>query len=1126
MANDARPTDVPGVVDATDDSAPFLLPTGTVTFLLTDVEQSTIGWETAPDAMAKAISRHYEILSDAVGRNRGVRPVEQGEGDSIVAAFSRGVDAVAAAIEAQTRFDQEPWPDGAHVSVRMALHTGDAQLRDAFNYFGQTVIRAARLRALAHGGQVIASRATHDLVADHLPSGATWRDLGSHRLKDLGRPEVVYQLCHPDLRADFPPLRGLDASPNNLPAQLTSFIGRERELDEVATLLDEHRLVTLTGAGGCGKTRIALQLSANRVESHRDGVWYVDLASLAGTGTVARQVGDVLGVPDDDQRSLLTAMVEHIGNGAILLILDNCEHLVDDCASLVDGLLTGCPNLSVLATSRQVLEAPGEVVWRVPSMTVPATPVLPPIDALGALDAIRLFCERAARSRPGFALSMQNAETVTTICRRVDGIPLALELAAARVRTLGLEEILQGLDDRFRLLTGGARTLLPRQQTLAASVDWSYELLERGEQTLLRRLSVFAGAFTLPAALAVAGHDARDGVASLVDRSLVQLDDSSVPARYRYLETVKAYARARLARAEEEADARNRHLAYFLQATQQAESELVGPRQGEWLDRIDREHDDVRAALEWSAADLNFDSLLRLVIAMSPYWHARGHSREAQQWFSRALSEAPEAPAELRARVLWASAYQAAYSDDLELGWERAAEALALAQECGDDRTIARAMDTMATIEQFTDPTGTQPRFLEAAEYAARAGDLWCRTDSLQKAAYSDFYRDRWPEATALEQQAYALALETSNRFFLSWHWTLIGFHAWREGRCDDARIALRQAFEDGLAVGEPTTVAAGGTMLALVELLTGDIGAARDLVAETAAALGSNATEGLGGAVLGHLDAVLRLADGDAVTAAAIEAQVVDALLPHNVLFPTVTFMPALLAARIAAGQLEEAEQDLQRTRDIGQRLQNAMAGVFADVFEAVLERKRGRPDLADPKIRSALLALLASGFGPDAVDALEVLAGVLLDLGNATDAVRLLSSAATVRQENGWIGAYPTLIGTQASEDRDAATTAVGDRATALHDEGARLSLAEAATYAMRSHGTRRRPATGWASLTPTELEVVRLVAAGKTNPDIAADLFMSRATVKTHVSHILSKLRMTSRSELAAEAARHDP
>ena len=1121
MTEQRRPTDVPAVVGG--DANAFLLPTGTVTFLLTDVERSTAGWEAAPEAMAKAISRHYDILADVVGRHRGVRPVEQGEGDSIVAAFSRGVDAVAAALDAQQRLAAEPWPDGAAVTVRMALHTGDAQLRDAFNYFGQTVIRAARLRTLAHGGQILVSRATHDLVADPLPGGATWRDLGVHRLKDLGRPEHVYQLCHPERRDDFPSLRGIDAVPNNLPAQLTSFIGRTRELHDASELMDTQRLVTLTGSGGCGKTRLALQLAAERIDRHPDGVWYVELASLAGSGTVARQVADVLGVQDEADRAITDSLADHIADRSMLFVLDNCEHLLYECAMLVDALTRRCAALYVLATSRQILDVPGEIVWRVPSMAIPPDQELPPIDALAEFDAVRLFCDRATRGRPGFTLGPENATAVATICRRVDGIPLALELAAARVRTMGLDEILRGLDDRFHLLTGGARTLLPRQQTLAASVDWSYDLLEPSEQQTFVRLSVFAGPFTLEAARAVADdRDVLDALIDLVDRSLVQLDDAEVPARYRYLETVKAYGRAHLAQSGAEHETRDRHLAYYSTLALEAEDGIVGADQAEWLTRVDDELDDLRSALEWASTGLWLEALLRTTAALGPYWHARGHNREAQSWYQRALTEAPDGPADLRARVLWASAYQALYAEEIPLSFERGEAALTLARECGDDRTIARALDTLASLRQFSDPAGTQPDFLEAARLAEQADDLWCRTDALQKAAYSDFYRDRWPEALALEADAYELARQLGNRFFLSWHYTLVGNAALRQGRLDDARDALQQAFDDAVAVGEPLTIAAPGGLRGAVELAAGDVDAAVAAAGELTSALGDRADDGFGAVMLGFLYAQIALVGADEPTAVAIFAPIVEFMLSNDLMFPTSTLLGPLAAAYLGVGDLEAAKRTVETARDVAIRLQSDLAIATADLLDAVISRTEGRPDLGDRFARSALTGYLAAGAPRDAVDALEVLSGCVLDLGNAADALRLLSSATTTRAERGWSSLLPR-IPMVAAQDIDAARSAVGERASVLEEEGRGLALDDAAAYAMRARGPRTRPAAGWASLTPTELQVVQLVADGRTNPEIATALFMSRATVKTHVSHVLAKLGLTSRAELAAEAGR---
>ena len=538
------------LVDWSELSVSGLLPTGTVTLLLADVEGSTRLWETQPKEMTAAIARLNHTVSETIAAHDGVRPVEQGEGDSFVAAFARASDAAAAALEMQ----RAPL---APIRLRIGLHTGEIQLRDEGNYAGPTINRTARLRDLGHGGQTLLSGTTEDLVADRLPADSWLTDLGTHALRDLPRPERVAQLCHPDLVNEFPPLRvSKVVVSQRLPVQLTSFVGRDTELAQLRELLTQNRLLTLTGAGGAGKTRLAIQLAGHLDGEFGDGVWYVDLAPITDPELVPLTVARAFGLPDQPGRSTMDTLTRFIADRQMLVVLDNCEHLLDASAELVAELLAACPGLGLLATSREPIGVAGEVSWRVPSLSL-------------ADEAVELFRERARHARPDFAVNDDNAAAVAEICRRLDGLPLAIELAAARVRALSLSEILDSLHDRFRLLTGGARTAVRRQQTLRASVDWSHALLTEPERVLFRRLAAFMGGFDLDAAQAVAGsgevqrYQVLDQLTLLVDKSLVVADENGGRTRYRLLETVRQYALEKLGESGEADAVRSRHRDYY-----------------------------------------------------------------------------------------------------------------------------------------------------------------------------------------------------------------------------------------------------------------------------------------------------------------------------------------------------------------------------------------------------------------------------------------------------------------------------------------------------------------------------------------------------------------------------------
>jgi predicted ATPase/class 3 adenylate cyclase len=601
-------------------------PASVTTFLFTDIEGSTRLWERQPDRMQAALARHDSLAREAVESVRGL--VVKTTGDGIHAAFDDPLDAVRAALRLQQSLTDPAATAGVSLTVRCGLHAGIVERRDR-DFFGNAVNRAARIMTAAHGGQILVSQTAVDLIGDRLPDDIALRDLGLVRLRDLAHAERVYQVVHATLRQAFPPLRSLEATPNNLPQQVTSFVGRKDESIELTKLIARSRLVTVVGTGGLGKTRLSLQVAAGIIDEYSDGVWLVELAATADPRLVPQAVASVLGVTETAGQPVAEALLGHVRERHLLLILDNCEHLASACAMLVRQLLQASTTLKILASSREPLNVSGETTYALPALALPGDPQAVTPAALLQSEAARLFVERAVAVHPPFAVTAANAPAVATICRRLDGIPLALELAAARVRALSVDVIATRLDDRFRLLTGGDRTGLPRQRTLRALIDWSHELLTDAETTLFRRLAVFAGGFTLDAAEAV-GHDdgpdaadVLDTLMHLVEKSLVERDAAG--DRYRLLETVRQYALERLDAAGEAHGQRTRHLLFYLALAQRARPELIGPQQSEWLKRLDTERENLLAAHAWSReADLAGAHGLHLVSSLRRYWIFRG----------------------------------------------------------------------------------------------------------------------------------------------------------------------------------------------------------------------------------------------------------------------------------------------------------------------------------------------------------------------------------------------------------------------------------------------------------------------------------------------------------------------
>ena len=803
------------------------LPTGTVTFLLTDIAASTSGWESDRIAMAEAVARHYAILDDAVRACRRRPAGGAGGGRQRGGGIHAGHRRVARGRRCAMALRDEPWPPGAALRVRMAVHTGEVALRDERNYFGPAVIRCARLRAVAHGGQIVCSRATADLAADDLPSGIELIDLGSHRLKDLGRPEQVYEVTHPDLPEEFPVLRSLDSVPNNLPLQLTSFVGRERELAEIRRLVGQHRLVTLTGSGGVGKTRLAGALAGDLAAEHPDGAWWIELAPLSEGTRVATEVLTVLRVPDAAGRPAMQQLTGYLAARQVLLVLDNCEHLLDDCAALGETLLRSCPGVAMLATSREPLDVPGEFTWRVPPMGLPVRSDTPEVVPLDSYDAVALFVERALAARPNFTVTNDTAPAVAELCARLDGIPLAIELAAARTRVMSVAEILDALTDRFHLLTGGSRKVMPRQQTLEASVAWSHDLLDSPERTLLRRLGVFQGGFTLSAAEAVCADatlpalGVLDVLDALAAKSLVVVDvETRGASRFRLLETVRAFAARKLDEAGETAAVRDAHLRHYLDVAAQAETALLAASRAV-IDAVSVELDNCRAAAEWALTGGDADAALRLARRLGFVLVQQGRNVEAQEWTTRALALGSGAPGSV-GWARWILGYAQWNQGDVESAQAAAEAVIALGAEAGDDALAARGHQLGYWLQVWLDRPSVLASTAQSAALAERCGDAWVLMDVTSGYTYDAMHRGNLAEAARWAEEGRRRCLAGGNDYMLAWAYGGQAAVAVRQG---DLAAAQERGFDGlrlGRELGDPVVGGWGALGAAEAQILAG----------------------------------------------------------------------------------------------------------------------------------------------------------------------------------------------------------------------------------------------------------------------------------------------------------------
>ena len=671
------------------------LPTGTVTFLFTDIEGSTrLLQGVGTDRFQRLQAGHDRALQAAIEEGGGV--VVRTEGDAFFAAFPTPAGAIRAAVSAQRRLDGTP------VLVRMGLHTGEGRLGGS-DYVGLDVHRAARIVAAGHGGQILLSETTRSLVERDLPDGVALRDLGLHRLKDIDHAEHLFDVVIEGHPSEFPPPVTLDARPNNLPRRLTSFVGRREEIRTTADLLSDHRLVTLTGAGGTGKTRLALEVAEELLPSFADGAFFVDLAPLSDPGQVCPAICEAVGVREEPGSDLVDTLVDRLGRRVLLLVLDNFEHLLDE-APLVDRVLSDAPNVRALATSRTPLGLYGEQELPVPPLPSPTDGAASDLESLSRIEAVALFVDRARASRPDFALTEANAAVVAEICARLDGLPLAIELAATRINVLPPDAILSRLRQSLDLLTTGSRNIPERQRTLRGTIEWSYGLLDEPERRLFARLSVFVGGADLEAAETVAnpsgdlGVDILDGLASLVDRNLArQTETDAGEPRFGMLETIREYARERCDLEWDGEASRRRHADHFLALAEASGPHLTGEDQVAWLDRLDRDHENIQAALRWTMDEGEADRGMRAAASVWRFWHLRGHVSTGLAWLERLLAS-PVGRIAVRAKAEDAAGSLSYWQGNVPKTERHYREALAIYRELGDRRGIAQATYDLAFV--------------------------------------------------------------------------------------------------------------------------------------------------------------------------------------------------------------------------------------------------------------------------------------------------------------------------------------------------------------------------------------------------------------------------------------------
>lgn len=910
----------------------------------------------------------------------------------------------------------------------------------------------------------------------------------------------------------------------NLPSSLTLFVGRNSERTDLRPLLSSSRLVTLTGSGGVGKTRLALESAHDVIDAYPDGIWFVDLTLISDGDLIPDVAAEALGLKElpfqERQDQLLNALM----GSSCLILLDNCEHVITASAIFVDELLRACPQVALLATSREPLGVAGEVTFQVPPLSLPPEGWDTTLQEASGFDSFQLFVNRAQLADPHLALDDLDIPTVVGICRRLDGVPLALELAAARVRSLNLDEIATGLDERFQLLTGGPRTVLSRQQTLLASVEWSHGLLDPEQRAVFRRLGAFVGYFSAAAAHAVcSADDGSEDVAeifrSLVERSLVQVERTRGGAPYRLLETLREFAVRKLEEAEEVHFTRDRHLDHYASIVTSLEGSLRGPELQSSAELLANEHDNLRSALDWGALH-HPQKALRMTAALSIYWFARGHWSEARQRAAVAL-EARDVDPEVRGSALAEVALIAAAALDAPTAVTYGEAALDLGRMIDSPSVVTSALSALGSVYAFIDPVRARPLIEEATEISKEAGLGYGYMRAQMTAAIVEAQcgelktaRDMFETATVSARDAGIDLVLIPNRLWLSWTCAM-------QGDLDDARSVANEGVEICRRLANPQFEGYLTSVLSWIAASSGDHERARDL-GEEARDMAERLADpaGLVGA-LGALTAVA-LAEGNLDQ---VERHLDESIPLSDAIGPRWAYASALVTKselQRCRGAVGEAASTARTAREVAHGMSNRWMESVARVTEARALLEDRELETATRLLQEALPTLTDLDAKPDLVGALNTLGGVAVTAESWEDAVRLFHSAEELCERTAYVPPVPH------TEDRERLLAAVSSNLDESSLERVRRDAVEADVEGVIAHvtrgwGPRSRPRSGWASLTPTEVKVVELVAEGLTNPQIGERMFISRRTVQTHLTHVFAKLGITSRSELAAEAAR---